>query len=65
VRGKDINPKRRGYHSSFVHLNKFYVFGGRDLARGAISSLWASDLQPVFQMTKDDNFIGGLIWTRI
>ena len=37
-------PERRGYHSTFVHQNKLYIFGGHDIREGFLNNLWMIDM---------------------
>lgn len=37
-------PERRGYHSTFEHNQKLYIFGGHDIREGSMDSLWSMDL---------------------
>ena len=50
VRPIGKNPERRGYHSAFVHHNKLYVFGGRDLSKGTIANMWVADMLPMHRL---------------
>ena len=38
-------PERRGYHSSFLHGNKLYIYGGHDIREGSLDNLWMIDLE--------------------
>lgn len=38
------HPERRGYHSTFTHNNKLYIYGGHDIREGSMDSLWCLDL---------------------
>jgi hypothetical protein len=37
-------PERRGYHSTFSHNNKLYVYGGHDIREGSKDTLVCLDL---------------------
>lgn len=50
IRPQGKNPERRGYHSAFVHHNKLYVYGGRDLSKGAIATMWVADMLPMHRL---------------
>jgi hypothetical protein len=50
VRPVGKNPERRGYHSAFVHHNKLYIYGGRDLSKGTIANMWVADMQPMHRL---------------
>ena len=44
-RAQDLQPERRGYHSSFVYDNKLFVYGGRDIQMGYKDNIWFIDLK--------------------
>ena len=37
-------PERRGYHSTFIHKNKMYIYGGHDIREGSLDNLWMIDM---------------------
>ena len=37
-------PERRGYHSTFIHKNKLYIYGGHDIREGSLDNLWMIDI---------------------
>jgi len=43
-RQQDIQPERRGYHSTFTYQNKLFVYGGKDIQIGYLDNLWCIDL---------------------
>ena len=67
ARPGDKNPERRAYHSSFIHNNKFYIYGGRDLSKGALSSLWVADLKAIDNIQKGfvNSDTSGWIWNEV
>ena len=46
-RQQDIQPERRGYHSSFVYDNRLFVYGGKDIQIGYMDNIWAIDLRDI------------------
>lgn len=42
---QQLGPDRRGYHSTFVHNKKLYIYGGHDIREGSKDSLWMLDLR--------------------
>ena len=42
---KGKQPERRGYHSTFIHNKKLYIFGGKDIGAGHLNNLWMLDLE--------------------
>jgi len=47
LRFEGKRPSRRAYHSSFINVDKIYVFGGHDIAEGPTDSLWSFDLRKI------------------
>lgn len=44
-RFKHIKPIRRGYHSTFIHNDHLYVFGGKDIGGfGHLNNTWRLDI---------------------
>lgn len=37
-------PERRAYHTSFVHEDTLYIFGGHDIREGQMNTMWSLDL---------------------
>lgn len=48
-RQQDIQPERRGYHSSFVYDNKLFVYGGKDIQIGYMDNIWCIDLRDLVE----------------
>ena len=42
---KEKQPERRGYHSSFIHKDKLYIFGGKDIGAGHLNNLYMLNLE--------------------
>jgi len=40
-------PERRSYHSSFSYNGKLYVFGGLDIQKGCLETLYELDLNSI------------------
>ncbi len=45
-----IGPDRRGYHSTFIHNKRVFIFGGHDIREGSKDSLWMLDLRKLKDM---------------
>ena len=45
-----VGPDRRGYHSTFVHNKRLYIYGGHDIREGSKDSLWTLDLKKLRDM---------------
>lgn len=39
-------PRRRGYHSSFIYENYFYIHGGYDIREGTLEKMYKINLEP-------------------
>ena len=51
-RQQDIQPERRGYHSSFVYDNRLFVYGGKDIQIGYMDNIWAIDLKDIREFVR-------------
>ena len=45
-----IGPDRRGYHSTFIHNKRVFIFGGHDIRECSKDSLWMLDLRKLKDM---------------
>lgn len=37
-------PERRGYHSTFLHQDYMYIYGGHDIREGSMDNMWVINL---------------------
>ena len=44
LRFSHFSPERRGYHTSFMHQGKLYIYGGYDINEGLLNNLWCLNL---------------------
>ena len=44
LRFEKLGPERRGYHSTFIHQDKLYIYGGHDIKEGTLDNMWVMDL---------------------
>ena len=76
ARPHDKNPERRAYHSSFIYQNKYaiwlfiifiryYIFGGRDLSHGSLSSIWSADISQLAKIQSGLLHHEGWLWNEI
>ena len=47
-------PERRGYHTTFEHNSKLYIYGGHDIREGSMDSLWMIDLSTLSDLERPD-----------
>ena len=45
LRFPSAGPDRRGYHSSFIHNKRLFIYGGHDIREGPKDSLWMLDMK--------------------
>jgi hypothetical protein len=50
LRFPSLGPDRRGYHSTFVHNKRLFIYGGHDIREGSKDSLWMLDLKKLRDM---------------
>jgi N-acetylneuraminic acid mutarotase len=50
LRFPNLGPERRGYHSTFVHNKRLFIFGGHDIREGSMDNLWMLDLRKMRDM---------------
>lgn len=54
-RQQDIQPERRGYHSTFVYGTKLFVYGGKDIQKGYMDNLWCIDLSNLQEFIPEES----------
>lgn len=54
LRFQQVGPDRRGYHSTFQHNKRLFVYGGHDIREGSKDSLWMLDLRKLRDMEVTD-----------
>lgn len=48
-------PERRSYHSTFVFENKLYIYGGLDIQKGSVSTLWEMDMSLINELEAEES----------
>ena len=45
-------PERRGYHSTFIHQDYMYIYGGHDIREGSMDNMWVINLNRFSDLDK-------------
>lgn len=67
LRFQQLGPDRRGYHSTFQHNKRLFIYGGHDIREGSKDSLWMLDLRKLrdMELTEPSQQQRDCMWKQI